>query len=325
MDAFVGNPPFAGKNQITSAGGPLYVEWLQTIHPRSHGNADLVAHFFRRADALLGKHGALGLIATNTIAQGDTRATGLQALAATATSSTTPCRACRGPAMPRWQSLWCTPPRAARPSSHRRHTSTAPTRPRSTRGCDPSPSAPTRSRSARTPAAASSAATSSAWGSCSHPRSATSSSRATRATRAHLPLPRRRGAQHPSAPGARPLRHLVRQMSLEEAERWPDLVAIVREKVKPERDRNKRESYRKYWWHYGEKRPDLYATIAPLDRCLANSASPSTSSSPSSPPTASSPTRLYVYPSPPTPPSPSSSPASTSPGPASSPRQCGPT
>ena len=44
----------------------------------SHGNADLVAHFFRRAFNLLRHGGTFGLIATNTIAQGDTRATGLR-------------------------------------------------------------------------------------------------------------------------------------------------------------------------------------------------------------------------------------------------------
>src|SRR5690606_29992792 len=38
------------------------------------------------------------------------------------------------------------------------------------------------------------------------------------------------------------------QMSLEEAERWPDLIAIVREKVKPERDKNNRANYRDQWW-----------------------------------------------------------------------------
>src|SRR5690606_5434704 len=46
----------------------------------SNGNADLSAYFFRRAHWLLGAHGTLGLIATNTIGQGDTRSAGLQAL-----------------------------------------------------------------------------------------------------------------------------------------------------------------------------------------------------------------------------------------------------
>ena len=53
-------------------------DWLKAIHEESHGNADLVAHFFRRAFNLLRKDGCFGLIATNTIGQGDTRSTGLR-------------------------------------------------------------------------------------------------------------------------------------------------------------------------------------------------------------------------------------------------------
>ena len=48
------------------------------MHEQSHGNADLVAHFFRRAFNLVREGGTFGLIATNTIAQGDTRSTGLR-------------------------------------------------------------------------------------------------------------------------------------------------------------------------------------------------------------------------------------------------------
>ena len=78
FDAVVGNPPFAGKNTVAAANVPRYPDWLKALHPQSHGNADLVAHFFRRAFTLIRAGGAFGLIATNTIAQGDTRATGLR-------------------------------------------------------------------------------------------------------------------------------------------------------------------------------------------------------------------------------------------------------
>jgi len=78
FDAFVGNPPFAGKNSVAAANAKQYPNWLKHLHDQSHGNADLVAHFFRRAFSLLRQAGTLGLIATNTIAQGDTRATGLR-------------------------------------------------------------------------------------------------------------------------------------------------------------------------------------------------------------------------------------------------------
>jgi PAS domain-containing protein len=78
FDGFVGNPPFAGKNTIAEGSPEGILDWFKQLHPESHGNADLVAHFFRRCFDLLRPGGALGLIATNTIAQGDTRSTGLR-------------------------------------------------------------------------------------------------------------------------------------------------------------------------------------------------------------------------------------------------------
>ena len=78
FDAIVGNPPFAGKNTVSGSNMSGYPDWLKQIHAESHGNADLVAHFFRRAFDLARGGGAFGLIATNTIGQGDTRSTGLR-------------------------------------------------------------------------------------------------------------------------------------------------------------------------------------------------------------------------------------------------------
>ena len=78
FDAIIGNPPFAGKNAVIRGNVLGYLGWLKTLHDESHGNADLAAHFFRRAFSLLRWRGNLGLIATNTIAQGDTRSTGLR-------------------------------------------------------------------------------------------------------------------------------------------------------------------------------------------------------------------------------------------------------
>ncbi|PSB38493.1 SAM-dependent methyltransferase [Aphanothece cf. minutissima CCALA 015] len=78
FDVLVGNPPFAGKNTIAEGSPAGILDWFKQLHPESHGNADLVAHFFRRCFQLLRPGGSLGLIATNTIAQGDTRSTGLR-------------------------------------------------------------------------------------------------------------------------------------------------------------------------------------------------------------------------------------------------------
>ena len=78
FDAIVGNPPFLGGSRISTAYGDLYLAWLMMLHEGAHGLADLVSHFFRRAFSLLRNGGALGLIATNTISQGDTRSSGLR-------------------------------------------------------------------------------------------------------------------------------------------------------------------------------------------------------------------------------------------------------
>lgn len=78
FDAIVGNPPFAGKNTLLAGNREGYFDWLKSLHAESHGVADLVAHFYRCAFDLLCRNGCFGLIATNTIGQGDTRATGLR-------------------------------------------------------------------------------------------------------------------------------------------------------------------------------------------------------------------------------------------------------
>lgn len=78
FDAFVGNPPFAGKNTTIEGNRDYFVDWLKLVHDDSHGNSDLSAHFFRRAFSLLGNNGSFGLISTNSIRQGDTRRTGLK-------------------------------------------------------------------------------------------------------------------------------------------------------------------------------------------------------------------------------------------------------
>ena len=80
FDVVLGNPPYAGKNTYAKGNAPGFPEWLQAIHPGAHGAADLSAHFFRRGYALLREGGCLGFVATNTIAQGDTRESGLRVL-----------------------------------------------------------------------------------------------------------------------------------------------------------------------------------------------------------------------------------------------------
>jgi hypothetical protein len=81
--AFLSNPPFMGGQKITGALGDEYREYLvQVLASGQRGSADLCAYFFLRAGDLLRQDGNLGMLATNTIAQGDTREVGLDQLAA---------------------------------------------------------------------------------------------------------------------------------------------------------------------------------------------------------------------------------------------------
>jgi len=77
FDAVVGNPPFIGGKRVSGAIGVDVREYLkQRIANDKPGNADLCSYFLLR-DLTIADSGRTGIIATNTIAQGDTREVGL--------------------------------------------------------------------------------------------------------------------------------------------------------------------------------------------------------------------------------------------------------
>jgi len=79
FNAIVGNPPFKGGQGITGALGRRYREYLVNwIAAGERGSADLAAYFFLRAFELLRNGGNFGLLAVNTISEGDTRQIGLE-------------------------------------------------------------------------------------------------------------------------------------------------------------------------------------------------------------------------------------------------------
>ncbi|WP_029972130.1 Eco57I restriction-modification methylase domain-containing protein [Paraburkholderia graminis] len=81
FDAIVGNPPFVGGQKITGILGTDYRDYLVLyLAEGRRGSADLCAYFFLRAAKLLNVGGNLGLLAVNTIAEGDTRQVGLEAM-----------------------------------------------------------------------------------------------------------------------------------------------------------------------------------------------------------------------------------------------------
>lgn len=78
FDGIIGNPPFLGGQKLTGSLGTAYRESLVDFIGRgARGSADLVAYFLLRVVDLLSTNGQAGLIATNTLSQGDTREVGL--------------------------------------------------------------------------------------------------------------------------------------------------------------------------------------------------------------------------------------------------------
>jgi hypothetical protein len=270
VDAFVGNPPFMGQSHISGTLGEPYRDWLFKQHEGSGGKADLVAHFFRRAGTLLGAHGSIGLIATNTIAQGDTRESGLRHLVANGgfeiidavSSAAWPGDAgvtvsivhlAKGRPL-QYSRVRCLDGRDVEHISSRLDA-----RPE---GRDPS----------KLHGNASVSFLGCKIGSQGFilTRDMRDELIAHAARNAERIFPYLGGEEVNTNSTQSPERYVIdfAKMPLDEAEHYPDLLAIVRRDVKPYRETVNRESWRKWWWQFAEVYPAMRKAIAQLDRCL---------------------------------------------------------
>ena len=87
FDAFVGNPPFMGGSKIATGFGVSYRDYLVNCiaggRRGQRGQGDLCSYFLCRIAFLTAQGGHFGILATNTIAQGDSRIVGLDHLIST--------------------------------------------------------------------------------------------------------------------------------------------------------------------------------------------------------------------------------------------------
>jgi hypothetical protein len=274
MDAFVGNPPFAGKNGIIETNGHAYIFWQLATVPGVNGAADLSSYFFRRADRLLCEHGTLGFIATNTIAQGDTRSSGLQVLLREGSriyDATT--------SLP-----W---PGAASVAVSVIHIEKGRTRSeprldgRSVR-CIDSRLGPRVERND----AARLARSRECW--FLGPKIYGDGFVLTDVEKNDLTLLDARngdcifeligGDEINSSPTQSGTRYAINfgQRDLNAASQWPALLGVVVDRVKPERDKANESTAdgahrKKYWWQFAQPRPDLQEALEGRLRCLVNS------------------------------------------------------
>ena len=80
------------------------------------------------------------------------------------------------------------------------------------------------------------------------------------------------GEEVNSSPAHAHHRHVINFGERREEEcrrRWPELLGIVEARVKRTRMTDNRATYRNRWWQFAEKRKELYLAIEGLDRVLA--------------------------------------------------------
>lgn len=276
FDAMVGNPPFMGGRRISTLLGDGYRDWLPALHDQTHSNADLVAHFYRRAFALLCPNGCFGLIATKTIAQGDTRTTGLQWIcqhegtiyaarrrlkwpgtaAVTVSIINVAKGSCEvvphldGEGVPQITAY------LFHQGGHETPQLLLSNHERSFQGCILLGMGFTFDDTQTNGSASTLAEMSQLID--KDPRNA------------DRIFPYLGGEEVNDDPEHRFHRYAIDffDMTLEEAGKWPDLLAIIREKVKPERDKQKRHALRERWWQYADKRPALREALQKLKRAL---------------------------------------------------------
>ena len=276
FDAIVGNPPYAGKNTMASGNLPNYIAWLQEIHPGAHGNADLVAHFFRRCFGMLRDGGSLGFVATNTIRQGDTRSTGLAWICR---SGGTIYNATR-------RFTWPGEAAVVVCTVHILKNSNAASSVLDGEDVEKITAFLFNQGSDENPYKLASNSDCCFQGSIPLSMGFTFSDADSVdvATPLHVmnellrQKPRNKERIKPfiggkavlNTPNGTTDRFIIDfgTMSLEEASKWPELLAIVEERVKPSRDLDKRQSRRRLWWQFAEPTAHLYRSIDSNSRVL---------------------------------------------------------
>lgn len=266
FDAMVGNPPFLGGQRLTGVLGTAFRDYVvEHIADGRRGSADLVAYFYLRVARVA--HG-IGMLATNTIAQGDTREVCLDWL--TDQGSWTIHRAVKSRPWPGEASLEVSQLWMRRGSWRGTHWLEQ----RPVSGITSALGLP--SRVSGNPLVLANNSGYSFQGSIVVGMGFTMSEADARGMierrrqNAEVLFPYLNGEDVNESPTQSASRWAINffDWPLERASLYPDCLNIVREKVKPERERNNDRGAREFWWRFLRPRPELYATVAGMQRIL---------------------------------------------------------
>jgi hypothetical protein len=273
FDVVLGNPPFMGGLKISGTFGDKYRHWLEAAYTPYAGTADLCAAFYRRVFRLLKPGGRMGMVATNTIGQGDTRESGLAPILANGGVITFARRFIKWPGAANVEVNLVAIHKRASNGEQRGGSSVLDGHPVEfiSSRLDAEPEAEPR-RLPQNEGKAFQGDIVRGIGFVLEPVEAEALLAKDPRNRDCL-FPYLNGEDLNSHPEQKPSRWVIcyHDWPLERARRYPDLLRIVEERVKPERERlrgpgDKRN--REFWWQFGAYRTGMRQAIAPLRRVL---------------------------------------------------------
>ena len=263
-----------GKS-ISTNFGPSYIAWILALFPNTNGSADLSAHFFRRVFELVRLQGCFGLIATNSIAQGDTRSAGLRWICLNGGTIYQATRRLKWPGQAAvvvslvhvtkgpYQGTYVLDsrhvgkitaylfhdgdsenPRKLNANADKSHYGTVVSGVGGFTFDDTEPDATSLSEMERLLA---------------------EDARYSERIKPYIG-----GDEVNTSPTQSHHRYIIdfEDFSEDKARKWPSLFEIIERKVKPARDAVTRDAYRLRWWQYAERQASLYAAIQHLERVL---------------------------------------------------------
>jgi hypothetical protein len=264
----VGNPPFMGGKRITGPLGSDYREHMvRWIAGDTRGNADLAAYFVLRAGQVVRRQGIVSLLATNTIAQGDTREVGLDRMVAGGWSigRAVKSRPWPGGANLEISEIWLWKGRWQGRPWLDGTTVVAITTSLDARGRTDGPSYRLMENTGK----AFQGSNVVGLGFMMPPQEARDLIQRD-PRNADVLFPYLNGEDLNNSPDQSPSRWVINfsDLPLEAAADYSDCLAIVRERVKPNRDRNNDRRAREFWWQPLRPAPQLHQAIAGMSRVL---------------------------------------------------------
>src|ERR1035437_3367003 len=274
FDAWVGNPPFLGGTRISTVLGDVYLHWLKLLVPEGGNRTDLVAYFWRMGFVRLRTRGALGLIGTETIRQGDTRKAALSWIVRHGGTIYSAISRMKWPgsaavviSVAHILKGLAAPPFAL--NGKLRDLITAYLFHKGTSD-EPNPLLENSSQCFEGYKLAAQGFLFDDHDPDASRLSVMESIVATNPDSRRLIQPYIGGDEVNTSPSHQPHRFAINFGTMDEdaAAKWPELFDLVRRKVKPHRDKANRAAHRDRWWRYGETRPGLTAAAARLRRVL---------------------------------------------------------